>query len=239
MEAAGRIAFGSKVAVGPFGKGVPVVRGFNPGVPPSEKGRKGVRVGVAFAGAVTRNRLEGVAAGIKAVAFPVGAVQPVKNIMSKPVRSIRLIPSQRLVGGFAWKTCANPDGSWRGGCCGYIGSNGDLRCRIDRRFHRSIGGRDDHRCITGCKGWYNDNGHGRSGDNHDRTRHVEQLPGVQGCGGAQTIGLLKRGYRNAVNLAETVERITGPDNINDPIVRGATWHLCMDGDGGIAKHRKS
>ena len=62
---------------------------------------------------------------------------------------------------------------------------------------------------------------------------------MQGCGGVQTIGLLERGYRNAVNLAETVERITGPDDINDPGVRGATWHLCMDEDGGIAKRRRS
>ena len=109
MEAAGRIAFGSKVAVGPFGKGVPVGREFGPGVALSEKGWKGVRVGVAFAGAETRNRLAGVAAGSMAVAFPAGDVQPVIKIMSKPVRSIRLIPGQWLVGGFARKARVNPD----------------------------------------------------------------------------------------------------------------------------------
>jgi hypothetical protein len=44
-----------------------------------------------------------------AVAFPAGDMQPVIKIMSKPVRSIRLIPGQWLVGGFARKARVNPD----------------------------------------------------------------------------------------------------------------------------------
>jgi hypothetical protein len=102
VEAVGRVAFGSKVAVGPFGTGVSLSRGSGVRVSPSEKGWKGVRVGVAFAGAVIRNRLVGVAAGSKAlVVFPLGAAQPVIKIMRITVRSVRLMPFLPLVGGFA------------------------------------------------------------------------------------------------------------------------------------------
>ena len=45
-----------------------------------------------MAGTVTRNRFVGVAAGSKAVASPVGVVQPVMKRMSTTIREIRLIP---------------------------------------------------------------------------------------------------------------------------------------------------
>ena len=100
MESPGRIAFKSRVAVSPFGKGVPVSRGGGVRVSPSEKGWKGVNVGVAFAGAVIRNRLAGVGAGSKApVVFPLGAAQPVIKIMRIAVRSVRLMPFLLSVGG--------------------------------------------------------------------------------------------------------------------------------------------
>jgi hypothetical protein len=71
-------------------------------VSPSEKGWKGVNVGVAFAGAVIRNRLAGVAAGSKLpVIFPLGAAQPVIKIMRIAVRSVRLMPFLLIAGGLA------------------------------------------------------------------------------------------------------------------------------------------
>jgi hypothetical protein len=102
VEAAGRIAFGSKVAVGPFGKGVSVGRRFGVGVSPAEKGWKGVRVGVALAGAVTRNKSVGVAAGSKGVA-PGEIVQPVMKRMTTTAKRVRLMPFLLEVGGCAGK----------------------------------------------------------------------------------------------------------------------------------------
>jgi hypothetical protein len=69
-----------------------VGRRFGVGVPPSEKGWKGVSVGVALAGAVTRKNSVGVAAGSKAVASPRGTVQPVIKRMSTTARSVLLMP---------------------------------------------------------------------------------------------------------------------------------------------------
>jgi len=93
VETVGRIAFGSKVAVGASGKGVSVADGVEVGVSPSEKGWNGVRVGVAFAGAVTRNRVVGVAAGSPAAVFPPGGTQPAIKMMSTIDRSVRFIKS--------------------------------------------------------------------------------------------------------------------------------------------------
>ena len=93
----GRIAFGSKVAVGAFGKGVSVLCTIGVGVSFPEKGWKGVRVGVAFGGTVTRNKVVGEAAGTPTVEFPDGAAQPVKKRMSTDIRSVRRMSFLLLV----------------------------------------------------------------------------------------------------------------------------------------------
>jgi hypothetical protein len=87
------MAFGSKVAVGAFGKTVAVIREVGEGVSPPERGWKGVNVGVAFGGAVTRNRAVGVAKGsVAIVVFPQGAAQPATmKMMITVIRNVRLI----------------------------------------------------------------------------------------------------------------------------------------------------
>lgn len=93
----GRIAFASKVAVGAFGKNGSVIGEFGTGVSLSDKGWKGVRVGVAFAGAVTRYRVVGEAPGDTAGEFTKGAAQPVKRkMMSVVVRSVLFMTFHRL-----------------------------------------------------------------------------------------------------------------------------------------------
>ena len=87
------MAFGSKGTVGVFGKTVVIIGAIRVGVSPPERGWKGVNVGVAFGGAVTRNRVVGVAKGsVAIVVFPQGAAQPAKmNIMVTVIRNVRLI----------------------------------------------------------------------------------------------------------------------------------------------------
>jgi hypothetical protein len=83
-----------------FGKGVALVVGIEVGVSPPEYGWKGVSVGVAFDGAVTRNKVVGVAAG-SAIAgvFPKGAAQlAIMKMMSSNVRRVRLIKILQRVG---------------------------------------------------------------------------------------------------------------------------------------------
>ena len=90
----GRIAFESKVAVGVSGKGVSAVGALGVGVSLSDKGWKGVRVGVAFAGAVTRNNV----AGAAAVELTGGAAQPAKKKMiSSVVGSVLFMKFLQLV----------------------------------------------------------------------------------------------------------------------------------------------
>ena len=94
----GRIEFGSKVAVGAFGKVVSVIDGTRVGVSPSDKGWKGVRVGVASDGAVTRKRVVGEAAGNSTGEFSKGAAQ-LANIkkMSTAIRSALLMAFLLLI----------------------------------------------------------------------------------------------------------------------------------------------
>jgi len=61
------------------------------GVSPSAKGWKGVRVGVASRGTVTRNKVVGEAAGNKVAEFTPAAAQPVKKMMSTVNNNIRLM----------------------------------------------------------------------------------------------------------------------------------------------------
>lgn len=70
-------------------------------------------------------------------------------------------------------------------------------------------------------------------------RHIQQLPGVQDRGAAQTVGPLEFGNCNTVTQAETGECIPGPDDISDPGVRGATCYLGMDGKRGETGQRRS
>ena len=91
MVSSGRIASESKVVVGVFAWIVPVVEGTGVGVLPSVNGRKGVRVGVAFGGTVTRNRVVGEAADAPLFEPPREAAQAVNTRkMSGEVRNIRL-----------------------------------------------------------------------------------------------------------------------------------------------------
>jgi len=87
------MVFGSKVAVGTSGKSVAGIAAVGVGVSPPEKGWKGVNVGVAFGGTVTRNRVVGVAKGsVASNAFPPGVAQPAtKKLMSTIIRNVRLI----------------------------------------------------------------------------------------------------------------------------------------------------
>jgi len=94
VDSAGRIAFESKVAVGAFGKVVSVLGANGVGVSLSDNGWNGVRVGVAFAGAVTRNNVVGTAA----VEATTGAAQPVKKKMiSSVVRNVLFMKFVELV----------------------------------------------------------------------------------------------------------------------------------------------
>lgn len=98
MDSVGRIAFISKVAVGAFGKGPSLVGGIGVRVSFSDEGWKGVSVGVASAGAVTRNKVVGEATGNTAVEFTQGTAQLVKKkVMSTVVRSVLLMTFLLLV----------------------------------------------------------------------------------------------------------------------------------------------
>jgi hypothetical protein len=67
----------------------------------SDKGWKGVRVGVASTGAVTRNRVVGEAAGNPEAESAEGAAQPVNKIMvSTIVRSVCLMTFLLLIEAF-------------------------------------------------------------------------------------------------------------------------------------------
>jgi hypothetical protein len=91
------------------GRGVAVSEGIGVGVSPSDKGWKGVRVGVAFAGTVARNRVVGEAAGKAPVEIPKGATQPVNmKMMSVVVKKSCFIK--------AWPVClwGFPQGYRRG-----------------------------------------------------------------------------------------------------------------------------
>jgi hypothetical protein len=89
------MVFGSKVTVGVFGKAVAGIAAVEVGVSPPEEGWKGVNVGVAFGGTVTRNRVVGVAKGsVASGAFPQETAQPATmKMISTVIRNVRLIKS--------------------------------------------------------------------------------------------------------------------------------------------------
>jgi hypothetical protein len=93
--------------------------------------------------------------------------------------------------------------------------NGRFRWYTRRGFRGSIGGQADLR---------------RNGRRNRRPgRDVECLPNMQERGATHAIGLLELGNADPVSLAQTVKRIAGLNDIDDPTGRPATRYRSLGG----------
>src|SRR5664280_1864021 len=131
---------------------------------------------------------------------------------------MRGTPEKRLARiGKGWKAPTNQELLLGGRHIrGYLDCGGGFCCRLDISCCGSLGGRDKFLCIGQCRCWYHYIEYGRRGGKLGCRRHIQQLPGVQDRGGAQTICALELGNRNRGDQAEMVERIAGSNYINDP-----------------------